>query len=94
MNMGFIFVSEILQGGEHGIRAGLTETAQGAAFDHIAQLFQQFDIPGSPRPWVIFFKTSSILLVPSRHGVHLPHDSSWMKSMKNRPCPPCRSDRS
>ena len=39
---------------------------------------------GSPRPSQIFSRICSSRRVPSRQGVHLPQDSSWMKSMKNR----------
>ncbi|OPY04820.1 MAG: hypothetical protein A4E67_02231 [Syntrophaceae bacterium PtaB.Bin038] len=40
--------------------------------------------PGFPFPWVMLVRISSIRLVPSRQGVHLPQDSSWQKSMKKR----------
>ncbi|MBA7658041.1 hypothetical protein ES703_65989 [subsurface metagenome] len=37
-----------------------------------------------PLPSVIRVSISSICRVPSRHGVHLPHDSAWVKLRKNR----------
>ena len=39
--------------------------------------------PALPLPLVIRVRMSSIRVVPSRHGVHLPHDSLQMKFMKN-----------
>ena len=39
--------------------------------------------PSSPLPSVIRSRISSILLVPSRQGVHLPQDSSTVKVRKN-----------
>ena len=38
----------------------------------------------SPLPATIFSRISSIRLVPSRQGTHLPQDSRWVKDMKNR----------
>ena len=37
----------------------------------------------SPFPATIFSRISSILLVPSRQGTHFPHDSFWVKFIKN-----------
>ena len=36
-----------------------------------------------PLPYVILTRISCILFVPIRHGGHLPHDSSTVKSRKN-----------
>ena len=40
--------------------------------------------PSTPRPETIRSRISSMRLVPSRHGTHLPHDSSCVKSRKKR----------
>lgn len=40
--------------------------------------------PGTPCPSQILSSISSSRRVPSRQGVHLPHYSSWINSMKNR----------
>ena len=40
--------------------------------------------PSWPSPWLMRSRISSMRLVPTRHGVHLPQDSSWVKSRKNR----------
>jgi (2Fe-2S) ferredoxin len=39
---------------------------------------------GTPSPLQILVRISSIRFVPSRQGVHLPHDSDWVKFRKNR----------
>src|SRR5512139_3823043 len=38
--------------------------------------------PSFPFPFVILVRILSICLMPSRHGVHLPHDSSFSKLRK------------
>jgi len=38
---------------------------------------------GLPAPSVMRMRVSRRRFVPSRQGVHLPHDSSWVKLRKN-----------
>ena len=40
LNMGDVFVLEILKGAQHGVGRSLAEAAQRAAFDHCRQLLQ------------------------------------------------------
>jgi hypothetical protein len=83
-------IPEVAQGREHRVGAGLAQPAEGGILDGLRQAFQFVEILGSPWPFADFLQSSSWRRVPSRQGVHLPQDSSWMKSMKNGPCPPCR----
>ena len=44
IDMIFIFVSEIFDGGQHRVGSCLTETAQRTIFDLVAEFFKQFDV--------------------------------------------------
>ena len=42
--MGFIFVTEVAQGGQHWVGRGLSQAAQGVILNIVAQLFHLIDI--------------------------------------------------
>ena len=44
-NMGFIFLPEIFDGGEHRVGCRGAQAAQGELPDHIAQFLKQIDVP-------------------------------------------------
>src|SRR5512139_2180768 len=50
----------------------------------VAHLWRLSMSESLPFPSQILVKVSSIFRVPTRQGGHLPQDSSWQKSMKNR----------
>ena len=44
VHMLFIFFAEIFDGGKHGVRRAVAETAEGTGHDHLAHLLEQLDI--------------------------------------------------
>ena len=64
--------------------APLAQAAQRRLFDDLAQFFSFSMSPSSPLPSQMRVTTSSMRLVPTRHGGHFPHDSSCTNSRKNR----------
>ena len=67
-------------------RRTLTKAAQSHGSESFLQVLSSStrSLPFSPSPPTIFSRISSIRLVPSRHGTHLPQDSLWVKLMKKR----------
>ena len=63
-----------------------TDTSQQALLDLIDALNEDATIDGIlvqlPLPAHISFRMSSICLVPSRHGIHLPQDSACVNARK------------
>jgi hypothetical protein len=62
--MGFIFIAEIFQGGEHRVWSRLSQSTKRAVFDGMCQLFQHSISPSRPSPCVMRVRISSIRLVP------------------------------
>ncbi len=82
IDMSLIFVAEVTKGGKDGVGSGLTQSAKSGGLYGLGKLLKLFDVA------VLAFsggnsRISSILLVPIRQGVHLPQDSSTVKSRKN-----------
>ena len=46
MDMGFILISKVTDGGEDGVGSSLSQTAKGAASDYLTELYQQLNVPG------------------------------------------------
>src|SRR5665811_989094 len=66
----------------NGLGALFPRAQSAASLDTSASCSRSSRSPSWPRPSVMFVMILSICLVPSRHGTHLPHDSSARKSRK------------
>ena len=89
VNMGFVFIPEILDGAQSRIWGALAQAAEGCAFDEISRASRLFDI--SILSLAIGEAGGDFQLscgFPTLQGVHLPQDSSWVNSRKERR-PPC-----
>ena len=75
---------EVLDGGEHGVGAGLPQPAEGGILDVWPICSRSSISPSCPSPLVMRVRISSMRLVPIRQGTHLPQDSSWVKARKKR----------
>ena len=80
----FELIAEVPHRCQHRVRRRLAQPAQRALADVAAQLVQHVHVPSVPAPSVIAFRMRRHLFSPTRHGMHLPHDSECVNSMKYR----------
>ena len=79
-----ILVAEGSEGAENRQGSALAQAAEGHALDHLGQLLQAVQILQLAFTGNDLLQISSIRLVPSRQGTHLPQDSRWVKLIKKR----------
>ena len=82
LDMGLLFISEIVQGAQDRVRRRASQLAEGCLSDVTAQVLQELQIAFLPSPEQIRSRISSMRMVPSLQGVHLPQDSFWVNFRK------------
>jgi len=86
-----VFLSEIQYCAEHGIGSRLASPQSRRLLIILPNRSRLSMSYISPLPSVILMRISSIRLVPSLHGVHLPQDSFCVNSRKNSRYRPYRN---
>ena len=80
-----VLVAEVAQRRQHRVGRGRAERAQRRVFDRVGQLLEQVDgLRRAAALGDVVEQDRAACASPSRHGVHLPHDSSLRKRRKYR----------
>ena len=83
VDVGEVLVAEEPQRAEHRVRRALPEAAQARLGDHLGEVARvDPGRRGLPRRGRSVSSRACSWTVPTRHGTHLPHDSSRQKPMK------------